>query len=94
MGGAGELCVETGAGSRKLFVRISDSGPGVPVELREEIFAPFFSTKERGVGTGLGLSVCRKLVEAHGGTLTLADSPLGGATFRLEFPAAPDQKRL
>jgi signal transduction histidine kinase len=72
---------------RKDFVDIiiSDSGPGVPENLRSKIFAPFFTTKEIGVGTGLGLSVSAKIVESHQGQLTL-DTEKGDSSFRIRLP--------
>jgi signal transduction histidine kinase len=60
---------------------VTDSGPGVPEEIRNRIFEPFFTTKSMGVGTGLGLSVCNGIIEAHGGSLSLADAEGGGACF-------------
>lgn len=60
---------------------VEDSGPGVPDEIRHRIFEPFFTTKSMGVGTGLGLSVCNGIVEAHGGSLSLHDVAGGGARF-------------
>jgi signal transduction histidine kinase len=71
---------------------VSDDGPGIPEELREKIFQPFFSTKPRGEGTGLGLPVCRKVVEEHGGTLTAAENPGGGTLFRVQFPPLAAEK--
>jgi len=65
---------------------VDDSGPGVPEELREKIFEPFFSTKEDR-GSGIGLGVSRSIAEAHGGHLLVARSPYGGARFRLILPA-------
>lgn len=66
---------------------VTDSGPGVPVDIRHRIFEPFFTTKSMGVGTGLGLSVCNGIIEAHGGSLTLSDMDTGGACFTLTlFP--------
>jgi two-component system NtrC family sensor kinase len=64
---------------------VDDSGPGVPVELRDKIFEPFFSTKADR-GTGIGLGVSRSIAETHGGHLLIADSPYGGARFRLILP--------
>jgi C4-dicarboxylate-specific signal transduction histidine kinase len=52
-------------------IRFEDSGAGIPKEIQEKIFNAFFTTKERGVGSGLGLSLCRKILEAHGGTLII-----------------------
>ena len=65
---------------------ISDSGPGVPEEIRASIFEPFFSTKKEGVGTGLGLYICRNIIEEHGGTISLDESAEAGAAFRLVLP--------
>ncbi len=64
---------------------VADSGPGVPVEIRERIFEPFFTTKSPGAGTGLGLTTSREIVERHGGSLDVRESK-GGTTFRIELP--------
>ena len=69
----------------QVAVEIEDSGPGVAPELKEQIFNPFFTTKKTGVG--LGLAIVSKIVDAHGGRLTLASRPGGGACFRITFPA-------
>jgi two-component system sensor histidine kinase HydH len=65
-------------------LRIADSGPGVPKELREEIFNPFVTTKKTGVG--LGLSIVSKIVDGHHGSIHVENAPEGGAVFRLFFP--------
>lgn len=70
----------------RVLVEVSDNGPGVPEDVAARIFDPFFTTKDVGVGTGLGLSVCQSMIEAHGGTLELAKSAIGGATFRISLP--------
>ena len=67
-------------------ILISDSGPGIPAEIRETIFDPFFTTKKEGVGTGLGLYICRNILEEHGGTIELAESCDKGAQFKLILP--------
>jgi two-component system NtrC family sensor kinase len=54
-------------------VEVTDSGAGVPLALRERIFEPFFTTKPQGVGTGLGLSVARAIVQRHGGVLEVRE---------------------
>lgn len=67
-----------------IFVRIGDSGPGIPLDLREQVFDPFFSTKDRG--TGIGLSLSHRIVLDHGGSLSVSTSKWGGAEFLLEIP--------
>ncbi|MBS2011592.1 MAG: hypothetical protein JST00_01665 [Deltaproteobacteria bacterium] len=65
-------------------ITVSDDGEGVSPDIRDRIFRPFFTT--RATGTGLGLAVVRRFVEAHGGTLTQHDTPGGGATFEVRLP--------
>ncbi len=67
---------------------IEDNGPGVPPELRTRIFNPFVTTREVGAGTGLGLSVCRGILEGAGGRIRLDETWTSGARFILELPAA------
>jgi len=66
-------------------VLVADTGPGIPPEVMQNLFKPFFTTKRRGLGTGLGLSVSRSIIEAHKGTLTAESAP-GGATFIVRLP--------
>ncbi len=65
-------------------LRLADNGPGVPKELREEIFNPFVTTKKTGVG--LGLSIVSKIVDGHHGSIRVENAPGGGAVFTLFFP--------
>lgn len=67
-------------------VAVSDTGPGIAAEVAERLFQPFTTTKTQGMG--VGLSLCRGLVEAHGGQLWAEPNPLGGATFRFTVPVA------
>ena len=90
-GGGGELRVQARAkqsdGKPGVEVRISDTGPGIPPELREQIFNPFVTTKKTGVG--LGLSIVSKIVDGHHGSIRIEgpDNPQGrGATFVMFFP--------
>jgi signal transduction histidine kinase len=71
-------------GRRWLAIHVADTGPGLPPGLGEGIFTPFVSTK--GTGMGLGLSICKRIVEAHGGEITAADRPGGGAVFSVRLP--------
>ncbi len=72
----------------RVLVEVSDSGSGVPPADRERIFEPFFTTKAIGVGTGLGLFVCRNVVRGFSGEVEVHDAPGGGALFRVVLPAA------
>jgi signal transduction histidine kinase len=71
-------------------IDVDDSGRGVPPDLIERIFEPFFTTKAPGEGTGLGLSLVAAIVENHGGSIVVSESPLGGARFRVSLPLAPE----
>jgi two-component system NtrC family sensor kinase len=67
-------------------VRVRDTGPGVPEELVSQLFTPFFTTKEPGEGTGLGLSLSYRILESHGGRLAYRPAPGGGAEFWFSLP--------
>jgi len=78
------------------LIRIADSGPGIPKEIRERIFEPFFTTKEVGRGTGLGLFVAYFIIhEIHGGDIQVESSPGAGTTFTIKLPLQqPAAQRL
>lgn len=78
---------EVSNGERGVSVTVEDSGPGVPPELREQIFNPFFTSKKDGVG--LGLSIVAKIVDDHRGTIRLDTDSTNGARFRVFFPQQP-----
>ncbi|HTA88591.1 MAG TPA: HAMP domain-containing sensor histidine kinase [Polyangiaceae bacterium] len=86
--GGGRVRVAAERRSRGVELVVEDNGPGVAVEVRDRLFEPFVTTKEIGKGTGLGLAVCRGLVEAVGGSITLDVSFTEGARFVVELPAA------
>lgn len=67
-------------------LQIKDNGPGVPPENREGIFELFYTTKAPGAGTGVGLAICRSIVDRHGGSLTLLENEHRGATFLVKIP--------
>jgi two-component system NtrC family sensor kinase len=70
----------------RVVVEVSDSGCGIPPENLERIFRPFFTTKPAGVGSGLGLSVCQRIITAHGGDITVESVVGRGTTFRILLP--------
>jgi len=72
---------------RELRIAVADSGPGIPVEIRDRIFDPFFTTRESG--SGIGLANVQKIIHAHGGSLSLESSELG-SVFRLHLPLAAE----
>jgi len=67
-------------------ITISDCGPGIPPDKLDHVFEPFFTTKEHGMG--MGLSIARTIVEAHGGQIRAENQAGGGAIFRLNLPLA------
>jgi signal transduction histidine kinase len=84
--GARELLIGTGKdGSHNVLVRIGDSGPGLAAATLERLFEPFYTTKPNGLG--LGLSICRSIVDAHGGRLWVSTNVPRGAIFQLTLPA-------
>jgi signal transduction histidine kinase len=70
-----------------ISVSISDTGSGMPHEITDKIFDPFFSTKPVGDGTGLGLAISHKIVRDHGGTIDVRSEPGKGTTFTVKLPA-------
>ncbi|MHC5210711.1 MAG: ATP-binding protein, partial [Planctomycetota bacterium] len=78
----------------RVVVEVADTGTGIPPDLRETIFRPFFTTKERGEGTGLGLPTARRIIELHGGSLALAESSAAGTVFRVRLRARREAEQL
>jgi two-component system sensor kinase FixL len=82
-----ELAVSSGPVADGLVeIAVADTGQGLPEAVRANLFQPFFTTKEAGMG--VGLSISRTIIEAHGGKLSAEVNPAGGATFRLTLPSA------
>ena len=77
------------SGEAVVSIALSDNGPGIPEELREQIFEPFVTTKEPGKGTGLGLALSARMIDGMGGTITTDRAELGGARFTIFLPAKP-----
>ncbi|MFL5909393.1 MAG: sensor histidine kinase [Gaiellaceae bacterium] len=80
--------VSLGRDGDRLALEVSDSGPGIPEELRARIFDRFVRAQRTGGGSGLGLSIVRAVAEAHGGSVAMDESPTGGARFTVRLPVA------
>lgn len=89
-GGRVSVVTRVAAASREVLTDVSDSGPGIPLTERKEIFEAFFSTKQRGRGTGLGLFISSQIVREHGGRIDLESEEGAGSTFSVALPAAPE----
>jgi signal transduction histidine kinase len=90
MSGGGRLTVgcRTSARGDGVILEVSDTGSGIPDEHLPHVFEPFYSTKGQGSGTGLGLSVVVRIIEAHQGTIEVESQVGKGTRFRIELPAA------
>ena len=86
MKGRGAIDITVTGDGSGLAVTVADHGPGIPPELRQRVFEPYFTTKDDG--TGLGLALVRVTLEAHRGTIAVTETPGGGATFAIVFPPA------
>lgn len=75
-------------GNAVVDLSLTDSGPGIPPDLLPKVFDPFFTTKAIGHGSGLGLFITHEIIEEHGGCISVANRPEGGAAFRIRLPAA------
>jgi signal transduction histidine kinase len=88
-GGKITVAAAPAPGGVATLIRVVDEGPGVPAGARSRVFDPFYTTKEAGAGTGLGLAVCKHLVATAGGSIEVTDGPGGrGAEFRVMIPNA------
>ena len=86
--GQGQIIFSSGFSENKVYITVSDDGPGIPSEQQNQIFDPFFSTKRDVGGTGLGLSISRSIVKSHRGDIRLQQTKKG-CTFILTFPVIP-----
>ena len=91
--GPGEIRIKTRQEGLTVQVAISDNGPGIPLEIRERIFERGFTTRSADSGAGLGLWICRKIIEDHGGRIEVDSTAGAGATFTTILPAADDSER-
>ncbi|HNN96835.1 MAG TPA: ATP-binding protein [Pseudomonadota bacterium] len=91
-GNAIRITTTLGADQR-VHICISDTGSGMPPEIRDRLFSPFFTTKPPGEGTGLGLSICQRLVSSLGGEISVQTEVGRGTEFCVKLPPAPPQKQ-
>ena len=82
----GEITVKTWAKQDLVYIAISDTGPGIPPEIRSRLFEPFFTTREVGKGAGLGLSIAYDIVKKHGGEITVTSEVGKGSCFTIRLP--------
>ena len=80
--------IRTSRHGNDVVITMSDNGPGIRPDALEKLFHPFFTTKENGKGTGLGLYICKTIVEEYGGTIHAANGADGGAEFTLQLPVS------
>jgi two-component system, NtrC family, nitrogen regulation sensor histidine kinase NtrY len=92
----GRVTVTTKRGDApdRLTLVVEDNGPGVPSELKDKVFAPYFTTKLAKGGTGLGLAIVHRIISDHGGRIVITDAPGGGARFTIELPLRNGQALL
>ena len=83
-----QLVISGTSDASSVRISVADNGPGIPDEARARVFDPFFTTKPEGKGTGVGLSLCRTIVAAHGGSIAAETTPGGGCTMLLRLPVA------
>ena len=83
----GKIRMEVDTEKNQLLIRVTDNGPGVPSDLIEDIFVPFFTTK--ATGSGIGLSLSRQIIRMHGGELSVASLPYRETCFTVSLPVKP-----
>ena len=82
----GQIVVRTGAQGPSVWIEVADTGSGIPPEILDKIYDPFFTTKDVGKGTGLGLNLAYNIIQSHEGTITVQSEVGKGTTFRIEIP--------
>ncbi len=90
--GHGSITVRTWGEGEYVHVSVTDTGSGIPEEIRSRIFDPFFTTKEVGKGTGLGLSICFDIIQKHGGEISVESEVGTGTTFVVRLPVSQSKQ--
>jgi signal transduction histidine kinase len=87
--GQGQVHVRLSSDETTLYLRVEDDGPGLSGEAKERLFEPLFTTRSKGIG--LGLSICRRMVEKHGGTISAENAHPKGAVFEVRIPRSTER---
>jgi two-component system NtrC family sensor kinase len=97
MQGQGKLSIVSrpAPGGNGVILTFTDTGPGIPLSIKDKIFEPFFTTKPPGKGTGLGLSIVYGVLQRHGGSIEVDSLLGGGTTFTIKLPLdSPEQREM
>jgi signal transduction histidine kinase len=90
LNGRGNITVEAFVEAERIVVEVVDDGPGIPRGARGRVFEPFYTSKDVGAGTGLGLDIVRRVVDAHGGEISFRSEP-GETRFTVRLPLGTRQ---
>ncbi|MEJ2040509.1 MAG: ATP-binding protein, partial [Desulfosarcinaceae bacterium] len=90
MAHGGDINIKVKTGEKCLWIAFEDQGSGIPKDAMEKIWAPFFTTKDKG--TGLGLGIVKNIIEAHDGHIHIENRPEGGARVSIRLPVQEDNK--
>jgi signal transduction histidine kinase len=90
----GKIGVKTGKEEGSVYISVADNGGGIQAENLDRIFEPFFTTKEKGQGTGLGLSLCKRLIEANDGRIEVESKVGEGSTFKIVLPCKTEVEKV
>ena len=90
----GKIVVATRHAVDRVELTVEDNGPGVPADIRDRVFTPYFTTKHAKGGTGLGLAIVHRIISDHGGRILIGEAPAGGARITVELPLRPGQLLL
>jgi signal transduction histidine kinase len=85
MQNVGTLTIDTHREANSIIIKISDTGSGIPKEIQHKVFTSFFTTKPAGEGSGLGLGICKRIIDKHEGTISVESEP-GNTSFTVTLP--------
>jgi signal transduction histidine kinase len=91
MPGGGKLTIQTKSDKKYVSLSITDTGTGMPEKIKKQVFLPFFTTKDIGEGTGLGLAVVYGIVSSHAGSIDFESESGKGTKFEVKLPVSPSQ---